>query len=655
MPVVKMEKMTVIGLTQDKEAIVESLMKLGAFEVIPGEQTEDIASDRISPIEEKINHTQSEMNRLEQAASHAKSLSVEKKSLFTLPRTVTSVDFMKTAVREKEVMETVGHLEHNTVMQDELLSQQSRLKLDNELLEPWLDLNLDLSRHGTDHVNFFIGSLDDEADIEDLKNTFRQEDLEAMVLPLKNGDPDNPESVRAIIATWKPKQEAVQSHLRRVGFNPLPLHGQDGTAAEIYQRNTAQIAENDIELEKLSQNSLELSAHLPQFEMLYDYLSIRLDRLEEMARLTGTRSTFWMEGWIPANLVKSVTKALSDKFVVAIESRPPVKGEEFPILLRNNKLVKPFEVIGEMFSPPSNHEADPSPWIAPFYFFFFGIMLSDVAYGLILSTICALLVYKVKVQGDFKRMSTMLMYCGISSTIWGFLFGGFFGDMLSVLSGGSFALPPIWFNPMDDPTRLMLLSIIFGVIHLFVGMFAKALSLIRAGRWIDAVLDVFPWYLIIVGAGLMIAGMGGSIGSILAIAGAAIIVLFGGRPTLNPIKRLVGGLGALYNVTSYLSDILSYTRILALVLATSVIAMVVNLLGFMSGPTVPGILVFIIVAIAGHALNLALSALSAYVHTSRLHYVEYFGKFYEGGGRVWKPLRQKTRYTQITKTASKTN
>jgi V/A-type H+-transporting ATPase subunit I len=241
------------------------------------------------------------------------------------------------------------------------------------------------------------------------------------------------------------------------------------------------------------------------------------------------------------------------------------------------------------------------------------------------------------------------MYCGISSTIWGFLFGGFFGDMLSVLSNGSIVMPAIWFNPMDNPTLLMIWSIVFGVIHLFAGMFASALNMIRAGRWQDAVFDILPWYLIIIGIGLLLLPPVAIVGEIMAIAGVAIILLFAGRPAKNPITRLFKGIGALYNITAYLSDILSYTRILALVLATSVIAMVVNLMGFMMGPSIPGIIVFIIVALAGHGLNLALSALSAYVHTSRLHYVEFFGKFYAGGGRMWKPLKLKTRYTEISR------
>ena len=309
--------------------------------------------------------------------------------------------------------------------------------------------------------------------------------------------------------------------------------------------------------------------------------------------------------------------------------------------------IKPYEVIVEMFSPPSTKDIDPAPILAPFFFFFFGMMLSDVGYGLVLSSLCAFLIWKVKAKGELGKMARMLFVSGIGSILWGFVFGGFFGDMLSVLSGGKINMPAIWFNPMDDPTKLMIWSMIFGVIHLFAGMGARIYILARAGKLKDALLDIVPWYLIIVGIGLMIGGIGGLIGQYLALAGALVLLLFGGREAKNPIVRLLRGLLSIYNITGFLSDILSYTRLLALVLATSVIAMVVNLLGFLAGPSVGGIVLYIIVAIAGHTLNLALSALSAYVHTSRLHYVEFFSKFYEGGGRLWKPLRIKTRYINL--------
>nr|MBP8988825.1 V-type ATP synthase subunit I [Clostridia bacterium] len=323
----------------------------------------------------------------------------------------------------------------------------------------------------------------------------------------------------------------------------------------------------------------------------------------------------------------------------------------YPILLRNNRLVKPYEVIVEMFSPPSTKEKDPTPLMAPFFFFFFGMMLSDVGYGFLLSAVCALAVFKFKVKGEMERLCRMLFLCGISSMIWGFLFGSFFGDMVSVLSQNRFNFKPLWFNPMDDAILLMIWSMIFGAVHLFAGMGAKAYILFQTGHGKDAILDIFPWYFIITGLGLMLGGYG-SAGQIMAIAGAAVLILFGGRGTKNPMMRLFKGLFSLYDITGYFSDILSYTRILALVLATSVIAMVVNLLGFLGGPSITGFIFYVLVAILGHTLNLALSSLSAYVHTSRLQYVEFFSKFYEGGGRLWQPLKIKTKYVDLVRTQS---
>lgn len=650
MPIVKMDRMTLVGLIDEREAIIDALMHLGALEIIPQTSAEKSENDTaLSPLDQSISLTQSSLSRLERAITLSKKIDLKKKPMFTLRRSIAADKFQNAASREQAILDQVSQLERSIALQDELRVRQHRLSTAHNILEPWLDLDLDLAEQGTDHVRFFLGSLDNVALVDELNQIFAEEAPETMIIPLDSGDISLPGSQRVIIAVWQPRSAIVQSHLRRLSFNPLPLQGEAGTPRAIYDHHASQLADISAQLDQLSADNLVLAAGLEDFETLYDTLTIRLDKLQEMARLAGTRSTFWLEGWIPSNLAPAVADALSGRFTVAVQSRPAQADEEYPILLNNRKLVKPFEVVGEMFSPPSATDTDPSPWVAPFYFFFFGIMLSDVAYGLILTAICALLVYKVKVQGDFKRMSTMLMYCGISSTIWGFLFGGFFGDMLSVLSNGSIVMPAIWFNPMDNPTLLMIWSIVFGVIHLFAGMLASALNMIRAGRWQDAVFDILPWYLIIIGIGLLLLPQTAMVGQIMALSGVAIILLFGGRPAKNPITRLFKGLGALYNITAYLSDILSYTRILALVLATSVIAMVVNLMGFMMGPSIPGIIVFIIVALAGHGLNLALSALSAYVHTSRLHYVEFFGKFYAGGGRMWKPLRLKTKYTEISR------
>ena len=647
MPIVKMEKLTVIGLREERDPIMDTLMRLGAVELIepPTEQETSAEEAALVPERQAIQGEISLMSRLEMAIDIARRRHPVKRKMFSGRRQVDAATLMGVAGREKELLGQIARIEQNQTRIAELRQQLGHLATLRDLLQPWEGLDLDLKQQQTAHVQVFLGSLDTPEMLRQAETQLREEVPESLLTVLSEDEG----GLRCAAATLRSRSDLARSILRKAGFSPLPEIDTPGTPSEQLSRISGQIREIQQELARREQELDELAQSGADFEVLHDFLLIRHDRLKASSDLPGSHHTFWLQGWVPAHLVKSVARGLESRFMVALSHEPAGPEDEYPILLSNSKLVKPYEVIVEMFSPPSTREQDPTPLLAPFFFFFFGMMLSDIGYGLLLSGLCALLLFKVKAKGEMGRMVKMLFLCGISSVIWGFLFGSFFGDMVSVLSQGRLVIPALWFNPMDDATKLMIWSMIFGVIHLFAGMGAKAYLLFVTGRGKDAVLDIFPWYLIIAGLGILLGGIGGQIGLYLALAGAAVLVLFGGRGTRNPVMRLLKGLLSLYDITSYISDILSYTRILALVLATSVIAMVVNLLGFLGGPSITGFFFYVLVAILGHGLNLALSALSAYVHTSRLHYVEFFGKFYDGGGRLWRPLTIKTRYVDIVR------
>ena len=323
-----------------------------------------------------------------------------------------------------------------------------------------------------------------------------------------------------------------------------------------------------------------------------------------------------------------------------IKVRPEEENEQAPVLVQDNRVVEPFQSITNMYSVPNKHELDPNPVMAIFYILFFGLMLSDVGYGLLLTLGCLFFIKKKKYERGEGKLVKLLTYCGVSSVVWGFFFGSFFGDLIPIKG---------ILNPLKDVMPLMGLALLLGIVHIYTGMFMKAIQLIREKKVLDAICDIGFWYLLLTGVFLLVVpivagdiGIWSEVGKYLAIIGVVGVILTGGRKEKNIFKKCTKGVSSLYDITSYLSDVLSYSRLMALCLSTGVIAQVVNLLGGLVGP-IPAIFVGII----GHGFNLANSALGSYVHTSRLQYVEFFGKFYEGGGKEFTPFKYKNKYTKI--------
>ncbi|HHW49560.1 MAG TPA: V-type ATP synthase subunit I, partial [Clostridiaceae bacterium] len=331
-----------------------------------------------------------------------------------------------------------------------------------------------------------------------------------------------------------------------------------------------------------------------------------------------------------------------------VEIREPAKNEQYPILLKNNKFVKPFELVTELFSLPNSSEIDPNAFMAPFFFFFFGLMVGDAGYGLLMVIGTSIILRKFKFEGTIGKLIKLLFYCGISTFIWGALLGGWFGDVVSAVTGGAYAIKPIWFNPLEDPMKLLIWSFVFGVIHLFTGMGLNAYKQIREGKIIDAIFDTGFWYIFLIGLMLLlVGGTFASIGKYMAGIGAVLLVITQGRSEKNIFKKFTKGLLSLYNSVGFFSDVLSYSRLLALGLSTGVVASVINTIGTLFGFGPFGIIVFIVAFVIGSLFNMLINVLGAYVHSSRLQYVEFFGKFYEGGGKAFEPFKIKTKYTKL--------
>ena len=359
---------------------------------------------------------------------------------------------------------------------------------------------------------------------------------------------------------------------------------------------------------------------------------------------------------------------MENRFDAVVEICDLDEGEESPIQLENNVFSASTEGVVESFGLPKKGEIDPTFIMSFFYVFLFGLMLSDAAYGLIISLACGIVLWKYKgMEEGLKKSLRMFFFCGLSTLFWGLMFGGFFGDLVKVVANTFFhkdmALQAVWFEPLNDPMRLLLYSLLFGIIHLFTGLGIKGYMMIKDGRYLDCLYDVGFWFALLIGLLLLLipselfASIAGQtfifpafvnvLAKVLTIIGLVGIILMSGRRKKNPALRIALGLYDIYGITSWLSDVLSYSRLLALGLATGVIAQVVNSMASMMGDGILGAIFFIVVFIIGHTLNLAINLLGAYVHTNRLQYVEFFGKFYEGGGRPFEPFKQNTKYIRI--------
>jgi len=648
MAIVKMDKISLIGLQRDRNEIIDSLMRMGVVQIedIDADNSENGLSDLItkSGDEEKVIQLDTQIEKIKAAIDYLSGFSTKKKGFFESKRVVDKNELNEIIKNESNLWDIVKNIDSLNEQLALLRSDENRLSNLIASLEPWENLRIPVEVTSTKYTIVTQGVVPVTADTEALKNELAESAPQSY---FERVNRDKDQSYISII--YHISCEAVVTEiLKKYGFSKVSFSGLTGTPAANIANARRQIAEIKEKRNNIQKKIKEFAGSKGKLEVLHDYLEIQRDKVSVLSKMAKTDKTFILEGWLPSEKSSEVKSAISQNWECVLEIRPSEEGEEHPILLRNNSLVRPFEIITEMYSLPNAREVDPNAVMAPFYFLFFGMMVSDAGYGLVIALATGIILKKFKLQGMAHKMVSLLFFGGISTFIWGAMFGGWFGDVVSAVTSGKYTIPPIWFNPLDDPIRLLIWSFIFGALHIFAGMGIKAYMLIKDGKVLDVLFDIIPWYMVLIGLGMLAAGgIIAAIGKYMAIIGAGVLVLTQGRPEKNIIKRLFKGILSLYGVTGYLSDILSYSRLLALGLSTGVVATVINTMGTLFGFNIAGIIIFLVVFIIGTVFNIAINALGAYVHTSRLQYVEFFGKFYEGGGKGYEPFKIKTKYTNI--------
>ena len=644
MSVAVMKKLTVLAHADDTETILRRLIRLKCVEV-KSHPAEGAGQARLA-CEEALAEAEHRVEQTREALVPLHKYSTKKKQLFVPQRTVSTAAFREDGSLERArntVRSTLATLEEITATRAAI----DRLEAEKQSYIPWLDYDMPLSVAGTETTTLLLGSLPAAIATDGLT-----EALADAAAYMETVHTDTTGIYISVICYKEGEEEALRL-LSEYGFVKATFRdARDDTASVALARTEQDIRREEEHAEALTERLGTLAVQVEDVETLFDVEMTTLTMLQNKERLTLFGSCTVLEGWIPETCEEKVTRAL-DNYDCAYETEAPAPGEEPPVLLCNNGFATNFEWVLGMYSYPAYGKFDPTFIMSIFYFIIFGLMFADVGYGLMLTVACFGAVALLHPREGMKRFLLMFGYCGISCMIMGAIFGGWFGDLPFAVMQNMFGIENakekyalfngFWFNPLDNPIGFLAVSLAIGGVHLITGMAIQFWQLCRRGQVIDALCDIAAYWLMFAGIGLLVAVP--AVGKWVCIVAAAIIVLTHGRSSKNIFGKLVKGVLGLYDLISYASDLLSYSRILALGLAAAVIGQVVNILGTMAGGGVVGFIALIVAFLLGHTLNLALNVLGTFVHTSRLQYIEFFGKFFEDGGVPFAPAKPSDTYT----------
>ena len=662
MSVVSMKKIWLCGLEPEKEELLSFLQKKRLFHV----RQEDSPSLSLPDMREAEQAAEKKGQLAEQALKILDQYAPGGGGLFASFSGATEKTYAEWRAEREKQAGTVADAQAIVDAGKKLAEEQAallRAQMLAEGMKPWESFDRPLNTEETKSCRVFLGTLPGQYTEASFKAMLAQEAPKAEAYEIEMLEAEASQTALVLLCL-KEEAPALEEALRKQGF-ARPQIQTSQTPAELLAELAAQQKEAE-EKAKEAEAFLRASGDKrAALQFLSDDARLEKDRFAAMAAAERSREVFFMTGYVPEKKAEAFRKELEERFTCSVEFCPPDE-DDAPVLLKNNRFSTPTESVVESYGLPGKGEIDPTAIMSFFYYFLFGLMLSDAGYGLLMVIGCAVLLKKFpKMAPNTKKMFTMFFWCGVSTTIWGFLFGGFFGDVFDVVAhtflgvpADKAVFPAPWFAPLDEPMRLLIYSFLFGVIHLFVGLGIKGYQLLKQKQVMAFVGSVLSWYLFLIGLILMLvpsdlfASISGSkitfpdpvplIAKILAIAGALGLLLFAAYDQKNFGLRLALGAYEIYGVTGWLSDVLSYSRLLALGLATGVIASVINKMASMFGSGPVGVILFIIIFLVGHTLNMAINLLGAYVHTNRLQYVEFFGKFYDGGGEAYSPLSADT-------------
>lgn len=636
MAIVKMKKLTLLAMRSDREKLIRLMQRMQCVEVT--ELPTDYADFKAKESAEQATQNAA-LERVRWALHKLARYDTQPKPAFEQYPQVQEEESLRVLNSRKELEEVITRLEEIERRSGDMRATETRIKTARDQYLPWEAFTpsaQDLASSRT--VLQMAGHVP-------TRNLPKLEEALAPLPALTRIVSQTPDTSNLYVAIHNSALEEGRSALETAGFsqeNFTPLQGKN-VKQYLSSLNDQEAGLGTLRTQ-LEEESKELAHSIGDLKILHDMLSLEERKHSAILESAETEQTFLLQGWVPEAMSEKLKEGIqkaSPSAMVTLED--PKDDEEPTILLKNGPFVTAFEPVVEGFAMPSYRGIDPTAVMSPFYVILFGMMLSDAGYGLMMALALLIFVKVKKIPVRNAKMLYLLIFGGISTIIWGLAFNTVLG--FNPLPRFSRFFP---LDAVNDPMPVMAVCLAIGAIHLFSGLGVAAYMNIKRGDPVAAISDQFSWFLLLVGLGLMVLPATATIGKYMAIIGFAIVLLMTGRDKKNPIKRLLSGLGALYGITGWVSDLLSYMRLFGMGLATGVIGMVFNILiGMVWSGGIIGKVIAVVLFVVCHLFNLGINALGAYVHSCRLQYIEFFGKFYEDGGKPFRPLDMKTKYVSI--------
>ena len=646
MSIVKMKHIRLFGMAADRETLLRQLQHLGCVEI--SEPTDKLADPDWAALtrvdDAGLARVKADAALLNAALNTLKGIGKEKGGLLQARPEVTEGQLFDEGLRAS-AMEAAQAVNAQEKRISAIQNEQGKLRAQKAALTPWLELDIPLETTGTREVSATFGAVMSTVALDTVKQALEEATELVEVIPAGK----DREFQYVLILCHRSAEETAFETLKKFGFSRSSLRGWTGTARENTDRLEGELRRLEGELAEVKGAIAALVPHREDIKLCIDRMTQEIQREEYKGRLLQSQATIFFEGWVPAENLPALEKVLG-QYPAAWEANDPAPEEypQVPIKLKNNKLTRPLNMVTNMYVLPAYDGVDPNPLMAPFFIFFFGLMMADMGYGILMVAAALVVIYKMKPKDGMADFAGLLLLCGISTFLMGALTGGFFGDFIpqiaKIINPASTLALPALFTPLNDTLAILIGSLVLGLIQIITGMIISVVRKVQTGDVADAIWSEVTWWIILGGAALAILGIGSVGGYPVVLIVGLVMLVIGSTRNAKGFGKLTALIGAVYNgATGFFSDILSYARLMALMLAGSVIAQVFNTLGSVTGNVVG----FVIISFIGNMLNFALNLLGCYVHDLRLQCLEFFGRFYKEGGKPFRPLFIHTKYVDI--------